>query len=417
MNGADRHFLVSPPILARRVAGCRRTWQSTLRSPQPGSPSLALAVRKTQPLQLVRHASALSAIPSNATRRNLAPYSTESTVPTTPFAKLCIGAPRETYPDERRVALTPQNVALLLKKGFAKVLVEKGAGAQADFLDDAYATAGATLVDDASTVWNQADIVLKVRGPSAAEADMAKEGQTIISFLQPMQNKALVEKLAARKATAFAMDMIPRISRAQVFDALSSMANIAGYKAVLEAAGNFGRFFTGQVTAAGKIPPGKVLVIGAGVAGLSAIVTARRLGAIVRGFDTRSAAREQVQSLGAEFIEVEMHEEGSGTGGYAKQMSEEFLAAERKLFTEQAREVDIIITTALIPGVPAPKLLTKAMVEIMKPGSVIVDLAAEAGGNCEVTQPGKMIVHKDVKVIGKLFACSRVSLTDQCRLH
>ncbi|EAQ86424.1 conserved hypothetical protein [Chaetomium globosum CBS 148.51] len=196
-----------------------------------------------------------------------------------------------------------------------------------------------------------------------------------------MQNKPLVEKLAAQKATIFAMDLIPRISRAQVFDALSSMANIAGYKAVLEASNNFGRFLTGQVTAAGKIPPGKVLVIGAGVAGLSAIVTARRLGAIVRGFDTRSAAREQVQSLGAEFIEVELHEEGSGTGGYAKEMSKEFIEAEMKLFTEQAREVDIIITTALIPGKPAPKLITKSMIEIMKPGSVIVDLAAEAGGN------------------------------------
>jgi NAD(P) transhydrogenase len=319
---------------------------------------------------------------------------------TRPYAQLCVGVPRETYPGERRVALTPQNVALLLKKGFAKVLVERGAGAPADFLDDAYAAAGATLVDDASAVWNEADVVLKVRGPSAAEADCAREGQTIISFLQPMQNKPLVEKLAERKATVFAMDMIPRISRAQVFDALSSMANIAGYKAVLEASNNFGRFLTGQVTAAGKIPPGKVLIIGCGVAGLSAIATARRLGAIVRGFDTRSAAREQVQSLGAEFIEVELKEEGAGAGGYAKEMSKEFIEAEMKLFTEQAREVDIIITTALIPGKRAPVLVTKAMVEIMKPGSVIVDLAAEAGGNCEMTQAGKLITYKDVKIIG-----------------
>ncbi|KAL2132838.1 hypothetical protein VTI74DRAFT_3237 [Chaetomium olivicolor] len=395
-------LLFSGSLLPATAVGCRRAWQSTsaFRGEQPVSTVLALAVWKIQPLQLVRRASVLSTIPRPQSQRGLAAYSTDSTVPTTPYAKLCVGAPRETYPNERRVALTPQNVALLLKKGFAKVLVEKGAGAQADFLDEAYVAAGATLVDDAAAIWSQADIVLKVRGPSAAEADSAREGQTIISFLQPMQNKALVEKLAARRATVFAMDMIPRISRAQVFDALSSMANIAGYKAVLEAAGNFGRFLTGQVTAAGKIPPGKVLVIGAGVAGLSAIATARRLGAIVRGFDTRSAAREQVQSLGAEFIEVEMHEEGAGTGGYAKQMSDEFLAAERKLFTEQAREMDIIITTALIPGVPAPKLITKAMVEIMKPGSVIVDLAAEAGGNCEVTQAGKMVIHKDVKVIG-----------------
>ena len=229
---------------------------------------------------------------------------------------------------------------------------------------------------------------------------MTGNGQVIISFLHPVQNRELVDKLAARKATAFAMDMVPRISRAQVFDALSSMANIAGYKAVLEASNSFGRYMTGQVTAAGKIPPCKVLVIGAGVAGLSAIATARRLGAIVRGFDTRSAAREQVQSLGAEFIEVEIQEEGSGAGGYAKEMSKEFVEAEMKLFTEQARDVDIIITTALIPGRPAPKLITKSMVEIMKPGSIIVDLAAEAGGNCEITQSGKITVHKEVKIIG-----------------
>ena len=321
--------------------------------------------------------------------------------PTTPYANLSVGVPREIYPNERRVALTPQNVALLLKKGFSRVLVENGAGALADFPDDAYVAAGATLTDDASAIWGQADIVLKVRGPSAAEADSAREGQTIISFLQPVQNKELVEKLAARKAVVFAMDLIPRISRAQVFDALSSMANIAGYKAVLEASNIFGRFLTGQVTAAGKIPPCKVLVIGAGVAGLSAIATARRLGAIVRGFDTRSAAREQVQSLGAEFVEVELQEEGAGTGGYAKEMSKEFIEAEMKLFTEQAREVDIIVTTALIPGKPAPKLITKAMIEIMKPGSVVVDLAAEAGGNCEKTEPGKLVTYKGVKIIGK----------------
>jgi len=320
--------------------------------------------------------------------------------PSTPYANLTVGVPRETYPNERRVALTPQNVALLRKKGFAKVIVEKGAGAQAEFHDNVYEQAGATMVDSASEVWAAADIVLKVRGPSATEADAVKEGQTIISFLQPAQNKELVQKLAARKATVFAMDMIPRISRAQVFDALSSMANIAGYKAVLEASNTFGRFLTGQVTAAGKIPPCKVLVIGAGVAGLSAIATARRLGAIVRGFDTRSAAREQVQSLGADFIEVELKEDGAGAGGYAKEMSKEFIEAEMRLFTEQAQEVDIIITTALIPGKPAPKLITKSMVEIMKPGSVIVDLAAEAGGNCEKTEPGKLITYKDVKIIG-----------------
>lgn len=398
--------------------GCQRAWHTANFSRGQGQnlqtrtghastttpTSLALTVAsKTPPsLQLIRHASVLSTLPPKQASFSTETNNTPPTTPTTPYAQLTVGVPRETYPNERRVALTPQNVALLLKKGFDKVLVEKGAGAEAEFLDDAYATAGATLVDDASAVWNGADIVLKVRGPSAAEADGAREGQTIISFLQPVQNKPLVEKLAARKVTSFAMDLIPRISRAQVFDALSSMANIAGYKAVLEASNNFGRFLTGQVTAAGKIPPGKVLVIGAGVAGLSAIATARRLGAIVRGFDTRSAAREQVQSLGAEFVEVELKEEGSGTGGYAKEMSKEFIAAEMKLFTEQAREVDIIVTTALIPGKPAPKLITKSMIEIMKPGSVVVDLAAEAGGNCEKTEPGKMITYKDVKIIGEL---------------
>ena len=357
----------------------------------------------------MRHASVLSGIPPQPQPRvqgqgSLSPFSTESAVVlpnTTPYAELTVGVPRETYPNERRVALTPQNVALLLKKGYSRILVEKGAGALADFPDEAYEKAGAVLVDSASPVWAEADIVLKVRGPSMAEAEGVKEGQTIISFLQPAQNKELVQKLASRKATSFAMDLIPRISRAQVFDALSSMANIAGYKAVLEASNNFGRFLTGQVTAAGKIPPCKVLVIGAGVAGLSAIATARRLGAIVRGFDTRSAAREQVQSLGAEFVEVELEEEGSGAGGYAKEMSKEFIEAEMKLFFEQAREVDIIITTALIPGKPAPKLITKSMVEIMKPGSVIVDLAAEAGGNCEKTVPGELVTYKDVKIIGK----------------
>ncbi|KAJ0384721.1 hypothetical protein COL922a_007779 [Colletotrichum nupharicola] len=354
----------------------------------------ALVPAVSRPLQLVRHASVVSG------PVNTAPYSTVVEPPSVPYANLAVGVPKEIYPNERRVALTPQNVALLLKKGFSKVLVEQGAGAAADFPDAAYETAGATLVDSAEKVWSGSDIVLKVRGPIPAEIELMKEKQTVISFLQPAQNKPLVEKLAAQKATSFAMDQIPRISRAQVFDALSSMANIAGYKAVLEASNNFGRFLTGQVTAAGKVPPCKVLVIGAGVAGLSAIATARRLGAIVRGFDTRPAAREQVQSLGAEFIEVDIKEDGSGAGGYAKEMSKEFIEAEMKLFTEQAREVDIIITTALIPGKPAPKLITKSMLEIMKPGSVVVDLAAEAGGNCEKTKPGELYVYKDVKIIG-----------------
>lgn len=320
--------------------------------------------------------------------------------PGIPYSSLTVGAPRETYPNERRVALTPQNVALLKKKGFSSVFVEREAGAHAKFLDEDYIKAGATLVSR-DELLNTADILLKVRPPSQEdEAKRFSEGSTIISFLYPAQNKSLVETLASRKLNVFAMDMIPRISRAQTFDALSSMANIAGYKAVLEAANHFGRYLTGQVTAAGKVAPGKVLVIGAGVAGLSAIATARRLGAIVRGFDTRSAAREQVQSLGAEFLEVDITEEGGGAGGYAKEMSKEFIEAEMALFMEQCKDVDIVITTALIPGKPAPKLITNEMVAAMKQGSVIVDLAAEAGGNCEATKPGELIVKNGVTVIG-----------------
>ncbi|KAF9013895.1 PNTB-domain-containing protein [Cyathus striatus] len=301
-----------------------------------------------------------------------------------PYSSLKVGVPREIFPNERRVALVPQNVALLRKKGFS----------------NQYAAAGATLVSR-EEIFTSSDILLKVRPPLLGqEAELIKEGSTVISFLYPKQNKEIVDALATRKVNAFAMDLIPRISRAQVFDALSSMANIAGYKAVLEASNHFGRFLTGQVTAAGKIPPGKVLIIGAGVAGLSAIATARRLGAIVRGFDTRSAAREQVQSLGAEFIEVSIEEEGGGAGGYAKVMSKEFIEAEMALFMEQCKDVDIIITTALIPGKPAPKLITHAMVAAMKQGSVIVDLAAEAGGNCEATRPGELVVKNGVTIIG-----------------
>lgn len=331
-------------------------------------------------------------------------FSTEAAPPTTPYGELTVGVPREIFPDERRVALTPANVALLLKKSFGRILIERGAGSQAEFPDEAYEKAGATLVDGPRAVWTGSDIILKVRGPSNEEIGHIREKQTVLSLLQPAQNKDLVQKIAAKKATYFAMDMIPRISRAQVFDVLSSMANIAGYKAVLEASNVFGRFLTGQVTAAGKIPPCKVLIIGAGVAGLSAIATARRMGAIVRGFDTRPAAREQVQSLGAEFIEVDIQEDGSGAGGYAKEMSKEFIDAEMKLFKDQAKEVDIIITTALIPGKPAPKLIKNDMLDVMKPGSVVVDLAAEAGGNCEATQPGKLAMYNDVKVIGMLRA-------------
>ncbi|KZP04561.1 NAD transhydrogenase mitochondrial precursor [Athelia psychrophila] len=313
--------------------------------------------------------------------------------PGIPYSSLTVGVPREIYPGERRVSLTPINAALLKKKGVARVLVERGAGTEAQFLDEQYTAAGATLVGR--------DVMLKVRPPLLEEeAAHIRPGSTVISFLYPAQNKPLVEMLASRKVESFAMDMIPRISRAQVFDALSSMANIAGYKAVLEASNVFGRFLTGQTTAAGKIPPCKVLVIGAGVAGLSAIATARRMGAIVRGFDSRPAAREQVQSLGAEFLEVTIQEDGTGAGGYAKEMSKEFHDAEMALFMAQAKDVDIIITTALIPGKPAPKLITNEMVAAMKQGSVIVDLAAEAGGNVEACRPGLAHVHRGVTVIG-----------------
>ena len=331
------------------------------------------------------------------------PESPTEPVPTTPYSALTVGVPLEIFPGERRVAITPQNVALLLKKGVSRVLIERGAGEGAQLHDHAYEKAGATIVGR-DAIWSQSDIVLKVRSPQSEgpfnEIQALRKGSTIISFIYPLQNKPLVEALAARGVTSFAMDRVPRISRAQVFDALSSMANIAGYKAVLEASNHFGRFLTGQVTAAGKIPPSKVLVIGAGVAGLSAIASARRMGAIVRGFDTRPAVREQVQSLGAEFIEVDFQEDGAGQGGYAKEMSKEFIDAEMKLFMEQAKDVDIIITTALIPGKPAPKLITKEMVAAMKPGSVIVDLAAEAGGNCEATVPGELSSYKDVTIIG-----------------
>lgn len=330
------------------------------------------------------------------------------------YDKLTVGVPRETYPNERRVSLTPQNVALLKKKGFSRVLVESNAGLDAKFPDELYMSAGATLVDR-NALWAESDIVLKVRPPILSdtidEVAQLKEGSVLVSFMYPAQNQQLVQAIAARHVTSFAMDKIPRISRAQVFDALSSMANIAGYKAVLEASNHYGRFLTGQTTAAGKIPPSKVLVIGAGVAGLSAIATARRMGAIVRGFDTRSAAREQVQSLGAEFLEVDIHEEGGDSGGYSKQMSKEFIEAEMKLFMEQCKDVDMVVTTAMIPGKRAPTLITRAMVSAMKPGSVIVDLAAESGGNCEMTIPGEVNTHNEVTVIGYTDMPSRLPNT------
>ena len=325
-----------------------------------------------------------------------------------------IGVPREIYPGEMRVATTPDVVTQLQKLGFA-VSVESGAGAGASFDDEAYRKAGATVTSDVRELWASSDIVLKVRPPQVHpdlginEIELAHEGQILIAFLWPAQNPDLLRALSAKGVTALAMDSVPRISRAQKVDALSSMANIAGYRAVIEAAEHFGRFFTGQITAAGKIPPAKVLVIGAGVAGLAAIGTARALGAIVRAFDTRPEVKEQVKSMDADFLELDFKEEGAGVGGYAKVMSPEFIRAEMALFAAQAREVDIIITTALIPGKPAPKLITAETAALMRNGSVIVDLAAEQGGNCELTVPGEVVKRHGVTIIGYTDMASRLA--------
>ena len=319
-----------------------------------------------------------------------------------------IGVPKETAAGEKRVATVPEVVEKLIKLGF-RVAVESGAGDAANFSDDVYRAAGAEIVAGAAQLWSASDIVFKVRGPSAEEIGLLREGGTLVSFIWPAQNPELLKQLAAKKATVLAMDSVPRISRAQKLDALSSMANIAGYRAVIEAAHQFGRFFTGQITAAGKVPPAKVFVIGAGVAGLAAIGTASGLGAIVRANDTRPEVGDQVKSLGGEFITVDYQEEGSGVGGYAKLMSEGFLQAQAAVFAKQAKEVDIIITTALIPGKPAPKLITADMVKSMKPGSVIVDMAAEQGGNCELTVPHEVTVKYGVTIIGYSDLPSRLS--------
>lgn len=311
---------------------------------------------------------------------------------------MLIGIPKERLPGESRVAATPQTVGQLIKLGFS-VTLEHDAGLSASFDDDSYLAAGATL-SDTRQVW-QSDIVLKVNAPLDDEIALTRAGSTLVSFIWPAQNPALLEKLAARQVTVMAMDSVPRISRAQSLDALSSMANIAGYRAIVEAAHQFGRFFTGQITAAGKVPPAKVMVIGAGVAGLAAIGAAGSLGAIVRAFDTRPEVKEQVQSMGAEFLELDFEEEAGSGDGYAKVMSEAFIKAEMALFASQAQEVDIIVTTALIPGKPAPTLITEEMVASMKPGSVIVDLAAQNGGNCALTVADQVTVTPNgVKIIG-----------------
>merc|ERR1712038_418787 len=314
-----------------------------------------------------------------------------------PYSKLNLGVPAETWTNEKRVACTPANTALLTKKGFT-VNIQEGAGRLSNFRDEDYAAAGGNIVSKDAAF--KQDITLKLRQPSLEEVALLRDEATLYSFLYPAQNQDLIEALAKRKMTAFGMDCIPRISRAQVFDALSSVGNISGYRAVVEASNHFGRFVTGQITAAGKVPPAKVLVIGGGVAGLAAVGQAKNMGAIVRAFDVRPAVKEQVESMGAEFLEVDIVEDGSTEGGYAKEMSKEFIEAEMQLFHDQCKDVDIVITTALIPGKTAPILIKKYMIDDMKPGSVVVDLAAEAGGNIETITPGELTVYNNVTHIG-----------------
>ncbi len=320
-----------------------------------------------------------------------------------------IGVPKEIFPGEKRVATVPDVVTKLTKLGFS-VVVEQGAGDLADLSDQAYTEAGASIAPSAAALWSGSDIVFKVRAPTAEEVALMHEGQTLIGFLWPAQNPDLMQQLAAKKVTALSIDALPRtLSRAQKMDALTSMAGVSGYRAVVEAAGAFGRFFNGQITAAGKVPPAKVFIAGAGVAGLAAIGAAASLGAIVRANDTRAEVADQVVSLGGEFVKVNYEEEGSGGGGYAKVMSEGFQAAQREMYAQQTKECDIIITTALIPGKPAPKLITAEMVRNMKPGSVIVDMAAEQGGNCELTEPGKAVVKHGVTIVGYTDLASRMA--------
>ena len=322
---------------------------------------------------------------------------------------MIIGCPREIAKGEKRVALTPKSALELKKLGY-KCQIETKAGENAQFSDNEYKNAGVKIVSTSKALWQTSDIIIKVRCPEEKELNKIQPNSTLISFIWPSQNKKTLEKLKKINVSTLAMDMIPRISRAQKMDALSSMANIAGYRAVIEAGNNFGKFFTGQITAAGKMPPAKVLVIGAGVAGLSAIGTSQSLGAIVRAFDVRPEVAEQIESMGAEFLMLDFPSDGSGEGGYAKPASKEFIKKEMELFKEQAHEIDIVITTALIPGKPAPKLWPKEIVSLMKPGSVIVDLAAEQGGNCDLTKPNKIIETKNkVKIIGLTDFPSRMS--------
>ena len=313
-----------------------------------------------------------------------------------------IGALSEIFPGENRVAMTPDSALQLIKLGHV-CCIQAGAGVSAGFSDALYASAGVEVLQSAAAVVEAADVLVKVRGPERAEAEALRKSQTLISFFWPAQNPELLDIANARGATVVAMDMVPRISRAQKMDALSSMANIAGYRAVIEAGNNFGRFFTGQVTAAGKVPPARVLIVGAGVAGLAAIGTATSLGAMVFAFDVRAEVAEQIESMGASFVFLEFadKQDGAATGGYAAPSSPEFREAQLAKFRELAPQMDIVITTALIPGRPAPKLWTADMVALMKPGSVIIDLAAERGGNCDLTVPDQKIVSENgVTVVG-----------------
>lgn len=328
---------------------------------------------------------------------------------------LTIGIPKETDPLEKRVAATPASVVRLRKMGF-DVLVQAGAGVAAGFDDAEYAEVGAKFVSSSNELWEQADIVTKVRPPAVDpstgkhEAELLSKGQKLISFLWPAQNKELVDKLASRGATVLAMDAVPRITRAQKLDALSAMANVAGYRAVIEAASHYGRLLGGQTTAAGRIKPAQVFIVGAGVAGLAAIGAARALGAMVKAFDTRPVVREQVTSMGAEFVPFDFQgETGEGQGGYAKEVSDAYLAAEQQLIAEHCRTSDIVITTALIPGKKAPELITTGAVVGMRRGSVIVDLAAEQGGNCAFTQRDQLVQHYGVTIVGYTDLTSRMA--------
>ena len=316
--------------------------------------------------------------------------------------EMIVGIPKERSSEELRVAATPKTVKRLLKQGF-DVMVESGAGERSNYSDAAFAEAGAKISDGASDIYQSADVILKVLAPDETEIELMKKDQVCLSYLWPAQNPELLNQLAAKGVNAIAMDAIPRISRAQKMDVLSSMANISGYRAVIEAAGHYGKFLNGQITAAGKIAPAKVLVIGAGVAGLASIGTAKSLGAIVRAFDTRGEVAEQITSMGAEFLTVDIEEDGSTSSGYSKVMSKEFIEAEMALFLEQAREIDIIITTAQIPGREAPKLILDYHVAAMKPGSVIVDLAASTGGNCVLTRKDEVYTTDNgVTIVGKI---------------